>query len=299
MRNRQRLASIVCLVATITTLSACGAEPVTLMHVHGLGYSPDGKRLLVPSHHGIAVRENGVWRKAAGPEHDYMGFSVTQNAVYTSGHPAPDSLLPNPFGLLKSIDGGDNWIWLGLQRWADFHVMAAGYRTNVVYAFAPVPNPEMRQPGIYSTVDDAKTWRRAAAADAPEPFVLAVHPGRADVAFVGAESGLYVAEDFGARFRSLVTATRVVALMTEIDGDHLWYGALDPEPALIRLNWQNGAREPIPLPPLTQDMVAYIAQNPAAPDEIAIATFGRNVFVTTDRGGHWQPLAIDGVTKND
>lgn len=287
------------LVAVLTFVTACTAEPVTLFHVHGMGYSADGKRLLVPSHYGIAIYENGAWRKAAGPEHDYMGFSITRDSIYSSGHPAADSPLPNPFGLLKSTDAGDSWLWLGLQRWADFHVMAAGYRTNAVYVLNVTPNPVLRQPGLYVTIDDGKTWRPAAAPDAPEPLVLAAHPDRQDVVFVGAETGLYVAEDFGDSFRPLVPDARILALMAELDGEHLWFGALQPEPALVRLNWKTGDREPVPLPELTQDMVAYVAQNPATPDEIAIATFGRHIFVTTDRGKHWRTLAKDGTTIND
>lgn len=224
------------LVAALTFVAACTAEPVTLFHIHGMGYSADGKRLLVPSHYGIAVYENGAWRKAEGPEHDYMGFSVTQNAVYSSGHPAADSPLPNPFGLLKSLDSGNSWIWLGLSRWADFHVMAAGYRTNAVYVVNSMPNPTLNQVGIYVTTDDAKTWRHAQAQGAPEAFVLAVHPDRPDTVFLGAETGLYVSEDYGDTFRMLVPDTRIVALAVELDGEHVWFGGLRPEPRLVRLN---------------------------------------------------------------
>lgn len=55
-------------------------SPVTLHHVHGLAYSADGQRLMVPSHHGLAVYSGSKWSKAAGPEHDYMGFAATQRA---------------------------------------------------------------------------------------------------------------------------------------------------------------------------------------------------------------------------
>src|SRR6267142_2701809 len=85
------------------------AQPVTLTHVHGLAYSADRNRLMVPSHHGLAVYENGEWSKAPGPQHDYMGFSATARNLYTSGHPAPGSSLINPFGLMRSHDGGKTW----------------------------------------------------------------------------------------------------------------------------------------------------------------------------------------------
>ena len=84
---------------------ATAQSPVTLVHVHGLAYSVDGERLMIPSHHGLAVYENGKWSKAPGPQHDYMGFSATANYIYSSGHPAPGAGLVNPFGLLRSRDG--------------------------------------------------------------------------------------------------------------------------------------------------------------------------------------------------
>src|SRR2546423_10862068 len=109
------LRTVLCVASLLAAGSAIAEDSVTLTHVHGLAYSPDGKRLMVPSHHGLAVYESGQWSKAPGPEHDYMGFSTTANYVYSSGHPAPGSGLVNPFGLLCSRDGGKTWQKLGLE----------------------------------------------------------------------------------------------------------------------------------------------------------------------------------------
>src|SRR5437899_7996074 len=96
-------------IGLASAVATQAAAQITLMHVHGLGYSPDGKRLMIPSHHGLAIYENGKWSKAPGPEHDYMGFSASANRIYSSGHPAAGSGLVNPFGLLRSKDGGKTW----------------------------------------------------------------------------------------------------------------------------------------------------------------------------------------------
>src|SRR5690349_5087421 len=88
---------------------------VTLTHIHGLAYSADGERVIIPSHHGLAIFQGGKWSKAPGPEHDYMGFSATAKHIYSSGHPAPGTRLVNPFGLLRSKDGGKTWDKLGLE----------------------------------------------------------------------------------------------------------------------------------------------------------------------------------------
>src|SRR5207249_10132248 len=78
-------------IGLASAVATQAAAQVTLMHVRGLGYRPDGKRLMSPSHHGLAVYENGKWSKAPGPQHDYMGFAATGKNLYSSGHPAPGS----------------------------------------------------------------------------------------------------------------------------------------------------------------------------------------------------------------
>src|SRR5213083_2566852 len=125
------------LAAAVATQAAA---QVTLTHVHGLAYSADGKRLMIPSHHGLAIYERGKWSKAPGPEHDYMGFSATANHVYSSGHPAPGSGLVNPFGLLRSRDGGKTWDKLGLEGESDFHLMATSWNTNAIYVWNAAAN---------------------------------------------------------------------------------------------------------------------------------------------------------------
>lgn len=132
----------------LASLAQAG-EPVTLTHVHGLSYSADGKHLMIPSHHGLAIYANGRWSKAPGPAHDYMGFSATGSALYSSGHPAPGSGLVNPFGLIRSRDGGKTWDKLGLDGESDFHLLATSYRTNAVYVFNAGPNSRMPSAGIH------------------------------------------------------------------------------------------------------------------------------------------------------
>jgi hypothetical protein len=51
------------------------------------------------------------------------------------------------------------------------------------------------------------------------------------------------------------------------------------------------------LPPLTDDAVAYIAQNPARRREYAIATFERSVYLSKDGGNTWSQIAARGSAK--
>ena len=44
-----------------------------------------------------------------------------------------------------------------------------------------------------------------------------------------------------------------------------------------------------------QDAIGFVAVNSVRPEEIAVATFGNDIFRTTDGGQAWQLIARDGV----
>ncbi len=297
-----RIRRLTCTLAFAMAIAGSGlahaAEPVTLTHVHGLSYSADGQQLLIPSHHGLAVFEDGKWRKAAGPAHDYMGFAATRDSLYSSGHPAPDSGLTNPFGLIKSGDGGKTWQSLGLQGESDFHIVATGYTTNTVYVVNPAKNSRMPTRGIYRTRNDGLQWTLSQARGLTgEVRALAVHPQDGNWVAAGTDSGLYLSRNAGNDFERLYGGSQVVGLAFDLDGKSLWYSSYAGKATLTRSTIdQNAKADVLPIPALQQDAVAYIAQNPARRNEIAIATFKRHVFVSKDAGRNWTAIATDGTT---
>ncbi len=282
-------------LALVAALSPAIAAPdaVTLTHVHGLAYSPDGKRLMIPSHHGLAVFQDGRWSKAEGPEHDYMGFSATAEALYSSGHPARGSKLTNPFGVIRSTDGGHKWDSLGMSGETDFHLLAASHRTNAIFVFNPAPNSRMKSAGVFSSPNDGFTWdQHALDGITGEPTALAAHPDDADRFALGTSEGVYVAR--AGKGLQRVAEGRVTALWFDLADDALWVGRYADGPELARLNPQTAELDRIDIPVTGQDAVAYVAQNPARPSEYAIATFRRNVFVSTDAGKSWSAIVRDG-----
>jgi len=294
-----RLFSTVAAVAFAGLAGAAGAQQaVTLTHVHGLSYSADGKRLMIPSHHGLAVYANGKWSKAPGPQHDFMGFSATAKHLYSSGHPAPGSGLVNPFGLIRSRDGGRTWDKLGLEGETDFHLLATSWNTNAIYVWNPAPSSRMKAPGLHSTRNDGFLWNPARAAGLEgAPRALAVHPDDPATVAVATDKGVFLSRDSGERFSAVATGVDGLALFFELDGKHLWYGAYDGRAILARRALEGDVTDRIALPPLTKDAVAYIAQNPARRDELAIATFRRSVFLSADHGRTWRQIATEGTTR--
>lgn len=301
MLHKKNSLSALLLALALAALPAApsrAGEAVTLTHVHGLSYSADGRQLLIPSHNGIAVYKGGRWSRMAGPAHDFMGFSATRDAQYSSGHPAPGSKLTNPFGLIKSRDGGKSWQKLGLEGEVDFHTLATSYGTNAVYVINHGPNSRMKEAGIYYTLNDGMKWQRADAKELPAKVnVLAVHPTDAKLVAAGTDDGLYLSRNLAARFEQLAKGQQVLAASFDLDGKQLWFSAHSGEAALFKIDMKADAMaEAVKLPALTQDAVAYIAQNPSQPGEMAIATFKRNVFLSKDQGGSWTQIAREGTT---
>jgi photosystem II stability/assembly factor-like uncharacterized protein len=268
------------------------AEEVRLTHIHGLAYSADGKRLFVPSHHGLAVYSDGRWSKTAGPEHDYMGFAGSDNAFYSSGHPAAGSGLTNPLGVIKSVDGGRTWKNLGLEGESDFHLLAVSHATNAVYVYNPAPNSRMNKAGLYYSFNDGGEWKQAEARglNGP-PLSIAVHPSDPKVVAAGARSGLYLSAEAGQSFKGLIAGREVIAVYFDLNGRELWYSSYAGKAQLYRIGWRGAGSTEVALPPLMRDAVAYVAQNPAERQEYAIATFERSIFISNDGGKSWRQIA--------
>lgn len=285
-------------LVTIAVASAHADSSLRLVHVHGMSYSADGETLMVSSHDGLAMYAGGRWSKAEGPAHDYMGLSVTHDALYSSGHPAKGSELPDPVGVMKSRDGGKTWQQIGLTGEADFHVLAASYFTNAVYVSNKAANTLMSQRGIYYTLTDGIKWQRAAANGLGRWLhSLAVHPTDAAVVAAGTDEGLYISRDSAESFERLVGGM-VTAEGFDLDGRHLWFSTYAGKAVLARIALQAGGKaEEVPIAVSTDDAVAYIAQNPVRRSEIAVSTFQRNVFISKDQGRTWTQVARDGATS--
>ena len=296
MCHRLTIASII--AASMSLAPALAGAAVTLTHIHGLSYSADGARIVIPSHDGLAVFENGRWSNAPGPKHDYMGFASTRDAIYSSGHPAPGSGLANPFGLIKSSDGGKSWKKLGLEGESDFHLLATSYTTNTIYVVNHGENSLMKQPGIFFTKNDGLQWRKATATGlASEPKALAVHPTDSLMVAAGTSDGLYLSKDSAENFERIFSGAQVLAATFGLDGKHLWFSSFSEKPALMRIALTPGATpQTLKIPTLQEDAVAYIAQNPVKRDELTIATFKRSVFVSKDAGRTWKTIAQGGKT---
>ena len=205
--------------------------------------------------------------------------------------------MVNPFGLIRSRDGGKTWDKLALEGETDFHLLATGWNTNAIYVWNPATSSRMRRPGLHYTLNDGFSWKHARAAGLEgDPHALAVHPDDSKAVAVATSRGVFESNDSGESFVQ-IAGGQGAAVFYDLDGEHLWYGAFDGRARLARARLRGGPMLRINLPPLEKDAVAYIAQNPTTREEYAIATFERNVYLTRDAGRTWIRIAQRGEGK--
>jgi hypothetical protein len=268
---------------------------VSFQHIHGLGYKNDGKEIYIPSHDGLRLFKDGKWSLPEGDKHDYMGFTMVDDGFYSSGHPAPGSTMKNPFGVLKSTDMGNTLETLDLYGEIDFHGMGVGYYSHAIYVINSGPNSRMDEAGVYYTVDNTKTWTKAAMNGVEgEPSTVAVHPEKENIVAIATDQGVYVSNDYGDNFENVAnTFSTTVAFTKE---GKLLAGIISEKPSLIEIDPTSKEQKTFSLPTLDKDdAISYMAENPQNAEEIVFTTFLKDIYITNDGGETWGQIAEKGT----
>lgn len=170
-----------------TTESAGGSPPSA--HVHGITVSGETSQILLATHDGLFDVTSEPATKI-GETNDLMGFTAgpADGVFYASGHPGPESDLPNPMGLLKSTDGGKTWEQLSRQGESDFHAMTTTQSGIVAFD------------GALRTSTDGKTWNTIAADFAPA--ALSGHP-HSNTVLATTPDGIHRSTDAGSTWKPL------------------------------------------------------------------------------------------------
>lgn len=122
--------------------------------------------MLLATHQGLFRLQDGELTQV-GPVVDFMGFTLTPEGRYlASGHPAPNTDLPEPLGLAESTDRGQSWTVLSRGGQSDFHALAAG------------PNGVLGFDGQLRASTDGLTWQSLEIPVAPAS--LAISPPNRD-----------------------------------------------------------------------------------------------------------------------
>lgn len=115
------------LVSSLMLISASTADAAKLgsvSHIHAI--KAMGDEILLGTHEGLYkyVGQDNMSRMGT-EDFDVMGLATTETTIYASGHPNSGSKLPQPVGLLSSVDKGKSWKQISLQGKVDFHMLEA------------------------------------------------------------------------------------------------------------------------------------------------------------------------------
>jgi photosystem II stability/assembly factor-like uncharacterized protein len=239
--------------------------PASAGHIHGMGINPGDGKLYLGTHTGILVLDGNAVRKVGASTVDLMGFSVAgPDHFYSSGHPGPGDLLPNPVGLLESTDAGKTWKPRSLAGQSDFHALAAAGET--VYGYD----------GTIRSSSDGQTWRAGAAG--VEPASLAVDPAHPATVLVTTEQGPMKSVDQGKTFAHLRGAPLLQCLVWA-SPDALWGVAPD---GVVHLSTDGGiswaARGNAGGPPMALTAIDAQTVTVALETEIVSSADGGNTF---------------------
>jgi len=132
-----------------------------------------------------------------------------------TGEGNPRNSLNGGFGIYKSLDGGKNWLLMGLEKTRHIHrVIIDPTNPDIVYA-AAIGSPwgEHKERGVYKTINGGKTWTKilytntkSGAADLvmdpqnPNKLIAAMWEHKRDPWFFnsgGKGSGMYITYDGG------------------------------------------------------------------------------------------------------
>lgn len=284
-----RRAAAVALAATALALSGCSAPAPhpdsssqgaaaesPYSHVHGISVDPATKTILIATHDGL-YDATATTPVKLSETIDLMGFATaTGSVLYASGHPGKGSTLPEPVGLIKSIDNGKSWEQLSRQGESDFHALTATASGLVGFE------------GKLLITADGVTWMKASTQF--QPAVLAGNP-TSDVVLATTQQGLLRSTDSGTSWAPVPAAPlmqfisfagaggQVAAIMAGIAPDGTVYVSVDAGLSWAKTGSIIGEVETI----------TALETSPGKPTIWAATTSG--VMVSTDSGATFAPAS--------
>ncbi|KGN29760.1 hypothetical protein N802_11455 [Knoellia sinensis KCTC 19936] len=254
-----------------TAVAGTSANPLVAGHTHGIARHPTSGDVYVATHDGLFVISDTGPSRVDGPTVDLMGFTMTESGdLLSSGHPGVGTDLPQPVGLIDSVDGGKTWTVRSRGGQSDFHALTSSTRGLLGYD------------GRLRASQDGRTWRDL--------------PMSADVTSLGASPD-------GAQ----VLAATSAGLQASTTYGDTWTPVADA-PALVLLDWAD-ARQVVGVDQAGRVFISSdkggtwkpVAAHPLGPPQAIgasigdgqleiLAVTGTSIVRSSDRGATFAPL---------
>lgn len=201
--NNLKLSFLVIAIITLPGLSNhASAETLdSVSHIHQVKVVANKVHVL--THEGLyeLVGKNDM--KLVGKDKiDVMGFTSLGNVLVASGHPAVGSKMPNPIGIMKSLDGGLTWKSVSLSGKVDFHYLEG--------AGSDLYGADSQTGKLMYSADSGVTWKTLGANTFTD---IAVSPEMSGMAIAISNSELLLTEN---AFKS-TTKIKSTLTMTQIE----------------------------------------------------------------------------------
>jgi len=239
----------------------------SVSHIHHLKIVEN--KVLVLTHEGLyeIVGKNDM--KLVGKDKiDVMGFTTLGKALVASGHPSQGSKMPNPIGLVKSIDGGSTWKAVSLVGKVDFHFLEG--------AGSDLYGADSQSGNLMHSKNSGKTWISLGMNTFTD---IAVSPVTSGMAIAINNSELLLTEN---AFKS-TTKIKNTLKFTQIEwrssglyalsGASL-YNSSDSGKTWAKLNTFNGAPEIL-----------------SASDQLMLVTVGADIYTSVDAGRNFKIIS--------
>lgn len=271
-------------------------------HIHGVGISNNGTTF-VATHEGLfSTKHSGEWNKVGSAEDDLMGFHMrSDGTMLTSGHPGPNSDLPNPIGVLISKDKGLNWKKVQYAGKIDFHILTTYHHDPTIMYGMNQMGAGKYGAGIYKSMDGGVKWEKIEPKGLPNElskvYSLLILPGNKNTLLAGTDFGVMISKDGGETW-TMFDDTRLITAMTVMPNgkDLLAYSMSNIESGVMISQDYGHSWVSVGLS-LGEDAAASISVNQKDETQIAVSTFKSSLYETKDGGQKWNKLISAGTLK--
>lgn len=232
----------------------------SVSHIHHLKVVEN--KILVLTHEGLYELVGKNKMNLVGKDKlDVMGFTTLGKALVASGHPSQGSKMPNPIGLVKSLDGGLTWKDVSLVGKVDFHFLEG--------AGSDLYGADSQSGNLMHSKDSGKTWSSLGTNSFTD---IALSPVTSGMAIAIKNSELLLTKN---AFKS-TTKIKNTLKFTQIEwrnsglyalsGTSL-YNSSDSGKTWVKLNTFKGSPEIL-----------------SASDQLMLVTVGSDIYTSSDAG---------------